>query len=47
MQANAPLEVFDAEAGAWSAVGGAPLELTLSGGCGRLVRLAKTEAAKQ
>ena len=47
VQANAPLEVFDATTGAWSAAGGAHLELKLSGGGGRLVRLVKTDAAKQ
>jgi rhodanese-related sulfurtransferase len=35
------LEVFDAAAGTWSAVGGAKTELRLAPGAGRLVRLAR------
>ena len=47
VQANAPLEVFDATTGAWAAVGGARAELKLPGGGGRLVRLAKSADAKK
>ena len=46
VQANAPLEVFDATTGVWSAAGGVRSELKLPGGGGRLVRLAKNTAAK-
>ncbi len=47
VQANAPMEVFDATTGAWSAAVGARAELKLPGGDGRLLRFAKSAAAKQ